>query len=108
MKSPSSLLLRVAPAVVAHELRERLPPAHGSGRTRVFGRLRAADHHDLARGHGIRYAEDAFSRGVLRRATEPRGAAAVPEHGRAGQQALGETPFVVRPEHPFRAVENDR
>src|SRR5206468_7628726 len=99
---------RPAPAVVADELRDRLTPAHRPGWTRVFPRGRAADHHDLARGQIVRYAEDPLGLGVLRRATEPGGAAAIPEHGRARQQSLGQATFVVRAEHRFRAVKHDR
>src|SRR5947208_10504026 len=105
---PFLFLLRRAPALVAHQVRTRLPSARWPGWTRVLVRCRAADHHDLARGQFIRNAEDFLRLSVLRRTTEPGGTAAISEHRCPRQQALGEATFVICPEHSLSALENDR
>src|SRR5687767_2632807 len=95
------------PLVVAHELRERLPPARRAARPRILRRRRAADHHDLARGELVGDAEDLLRLGLLRRVTEPRDAAAVAEQVRAGEEPLGEPALVVREAQRVSAFERD-
>jgi len=104
---PSRSALRCAPALVAHDLRQRLPTARARIRPRILGRHWAADRDHRPGGPFRRDPEDPFRFGLLRVVAEPCRPAAEPERVRRDKEPLGHPALVVRLARPF-AVEHDR
>src|SRR5258708_4424626 len=87
--------LRLAPALVADDLRQWLASPRTRHRPRVPARDRSADRDDRPRGLLRRDAQDLLRLGLLLLVTEPRRPAAVALHVRGDEQALRHATLVV-------------